>query len=647
VEKNSNWYDKQLLYNAIVWTGYDSGIHDVALSNLTVPNRVRPSPVDITATLSNLGNVFEDNSAQGIDVYLTVDGFVVDQRNIPSLDMNESKNVTLTWDPPGSPIPETYYVCMRAWPVRWETNTLNNEVCKNIEVIDPDLVIVAIVDSWGTDNPFAAPWDEISNNWATYGPHPIDINYTYLDKENITLMELVNSSADVLVISSSNSTMLPTAEFTVSEIDAIQTYVQAMEHGIVGTGLTLSTQYLPDNNQLAPLFGIDSAESFTDTTGVWTYQQLQPTHSMFFQMPDPFSTGSGISCTPGVVMPDPNGWAPSILLTDGEYLGNSIPPPPYGAVIANDNASYRGIYLTSFMEMLSSHDDSQMLYNAMVWAAGRTLYPALPPEPPEGLRISIVGDRLKLNWTVDNPKPDVWFNIFRALTIDGFNFNIPYDQVSAPPYLDISGTATDPSDYYYVVRAINITSGMSDDNTNKVGKFYNKLHKGTNDISIPFEMRDSSVEAVFGAISSEIVEVAVYDSTTAVWLRWIPGVGGPLTDVDNTMGIRVISKRNNVGFITVGRVPVNTTIDLTIHADAWFFVGYPNFKTNALPGILDDYGLAGLYVLVLHYDPTDRKAPWKWYDPNDPGGSPLREFETGKGYWILMSANGTWMVPGE
>ncbi len=647
VEKNSNWYDKQLLYNAMVWTGYDSGVHDVALSNLTVPNRVRPFAVDITATLTNLGNVFEDNAAQGIDVYLTVDGFIVDQRNIPSLDIGESKNVTLTWDPPDSPIPETYYVCMRAWPVRWEINTLNNEVCKNIEVIDPDLVIVVILDSWGTDNPVLAPWDEISTNWATYGPHPIDINYTYLDKEDITLMELINSSADVLVISSSNSTMLPTAEFTLSEIDAIQTYVQTMEHGIVGTGLTLSTIHLPNNNLLAPMFGIDAMASFTNTAGVWTYQQLQPTHSVFFQMPDPFFTGSGLSCTPGLSVPDPNGWVPSILLEGGEYLADATPPPPFGAVIANDNASYRGIYLTSFMEMLSSDDDRQMLYTAIVWAAGRNLYPALPPDTPEEFWITIVGDRLKLNWTVADPKPDVWFNIFRAPTVDGFNFNIPYDQVTAPPYHDISGTATNPNNYYYVVRAINITSGMSETNTNKVGKFYNQLHKGTNDISIPFQLNNTSVEAVFDAISVEIREVAVYDSATAMWLRWTPGIGGSLTDVDNTMGIRVISKRKNLGFVTVGIVPKTTMINLTISADAWFFVGYPNFKVNALPGILDNHGLAGLYVLVLHYDPTDRKAPWKWYDPNDPGGSPLREFETGKGYWIFMSVSGTWRVPGE
>ncbi|MHA2163956.1 MAG: CARDB domain-containing protein, partial [Candidatus Thorarchaeota archaeon] len=156
-EKNSSWTDMQLLYNAMTWVGYQPGIHDIAISNLTIPQFVKPSPlVDVSATLTNLGTVVEDNFAKGIDIFLTEDGLVVDQTNVPSLDVNESKNVTLTWDPPDSPIPQTYAICMYAWPVMWERNTSNNELCTNVEVIDPGIVIVSILDSWGTDNPMLA-----------------------------------------------------------------------------------------------------------------------------------------------------------------------------------------------------------------------------------------------------------------------------------------------------------------------------------------------------------------------------------------------------------------------------------------------------------------------------------------------------------
>lgn len=648
VEKNSSWIDSQLLYNAMVWVGYQPGIHDIGVSNITVPRLVKPSPpVDVTATLTNLGTVVENNFARGIDVFLTENGLVVDQTNVPSLEINESKNVTLTWDPPDLPLPGTYEICMKAWPVMWERNTSNNEACTNVEVIDPNIVIVSILDSWGTDNPMLAPWDEIVTNWLTYGPQRILIDYTTLDKENITERDLINSGAEVLLISSSNSTMLTTSEFSLEEIDAIQRYIDGSTRGIVGTGLTLSSTYMANNNELAPMFGIDPSASFTSATGVGVYQQLQPAHTMFYNVSDPFFTGSGISCTPGLLVPDPNGWVPNLLLPSGRYLANSTPEPSFGAVIANDTGSHRGVYLTSFMEMSSSDDDRQVLYNAMVWSAGRRLYPALSPPSPENLSISKVTDRLRLNWTVIDPRPDVWFNIYRANSVNTFDFGTFYDQVTFPPYLDVSGTATDPENYYYVVRAVNITSGKSELNTAKVGKLYNVLHKRTNDISIPFELENTSVEAVFGDISADIREVSVYDSTTATWLSWRPGIGGTLTDIDNTMGIRLVSKRKDLGFISIGRVPQSTDIDLTIIADNWFFVGYPCFMTNILPDILDNHGLAGLYILVLHYDPTDRKAPWKWFDPNDPGGSPLQSLETGKGYWILMIADGNWRVPGE
>jgi hypothetical protein len=111
----------------------------------------------------------------------------------------------------------------------------------------------------------------------------------------------------------------------------------------------------------------------------------------------------------------------------------------------------------------------------------------------------------------------------------------------------------------------------------------------------------------------------------------------------------VVANKANVDFITVGRVPIDTAIDLVIGLDSWFFVGYPNLlpTPGALPDVLDNNGLMGLYVLVMYYDPSDKKLPWKWFDPNDPGGSPLQTIETGKGYWILMNASGTWVVPGE
>jgi hypothetical protein len=639
--------DLQALYNAMAWSDYDIVSHDVAMSSLLAPERVKPTPtMDITATLSNLAGVVEDNGAAGIDVELTEDGVTVDSTNIPSLGPGASTDVTLVWDPPATPT--MYNICMKAVAVVGEIDTTNNEVCQMVEVVDPSVVIVQILDSWGTDNPGMAPWDDINANWATYGPHRVIIDYTYLDKENIDALDLTYSSADVVMISSSNSTGLPESEFTLTEVADIDAYVNSGV-GIVGTGLTLNNQFLLNHAQLAYLFGIDGTQSYTQTSGVTNYQKINLGHTVFFNLPDPFTTVSGISSTPGLVMPDPNGWTSANLLPGGEYLGNSTPMPSAGAIVGNDAGTYRGIYLSNAHEMSSSEDDKQILYNAMIWAAGLTLYPSVPPDPPQDLWISKVGDQLELDWIVNNPEPDVHFNIFRSTTVDGFNYAIPYDQVAAPPYLDLPGTATDASLYFYVVRAINITSLLTETNTNKVGKFYSQLKRGTNDISIPFELRDTSVTVIFAGMDADIDSVSVYDTATATWLSYIPGVGGPLTDVDHTQGIRVDANKANVDFITVGRVPVTTDIILTIGLDSWFFVGYPNLlpTPGALPDVLDNNGLMGLYILVMYYDPSDRKLPWKWFDPNDPGGSPLQALEKGKGYWILMGANGIWSVPGE
>lgn len=643
-----NATDKQILYNAMAWSQYQVIAHDVSMSALIGPDRVKPTPtMDITATLTNLASVVEDNNTAGIDVVLTEDGAVVDSTNIPTLGAGLNTPVTLIWDPPTTP--GTYNICMKAMQVVGETDTSNNEVCKSIEVVDPNLIIIMILDSWGTDNPGMAPWDDLNANWATYGPYQILIDYTYLDKEDITALDLTYSSADILLISSSNSTGLSTSEFTNAEITAIQAYVNA-GHGIMGTGTVLNSMNLINNGQLAALFGIDNSQSYGDTTGVTDYKQIDTGHTVFFHIADPFTTDSGISATPGGIIPDPAGWTAVNLLAGAEYLGNSTPVPSAGAIIANDPGPYRGIYLSNAHEMLSNADDKQILYNSMIWAAGYTLFPSVPPLPPTNLQIAIVGPDLELDWTPGSAEPDVHFNVFRSMTVDGFNFGIPYDQTPSPPWIDFDANeAADANNYFYVVRAINVTSLLTETNTNKVGKFYNQLHKGTNDISIPFELHDTTVGAVFGDISGDISKVSVYDTATATWLSWVPMIGGPLTDVDNIKGIRVQSDKNNLDFITVGRVPTSTPIALTIGLDSWFFVGYPNLLdiSGALPDVLDDNGLAGLYIIVMYYDPTDRRMPWKWFDPNDPGGSPLQSLETGKGYWILMIVGGTWTVPGE
>jgi hypothetical protein len=138
-----NAVDKQILYNAMAWSQYQIVAHDVTMSNLIGPDRVKPTPtMDITATLTNAASVVEDNNTAGIDVVLTEDGTVVDSTNIPSLGAGLNTPVTLVWDPPATP--GTYNICMKAMQVVGETDTTNNEVCKIIEVVDANIIIVMV-----------------------------------------------------------------------------------------------------------------------------------------------------------------------------------------------------------------------------------------------------------------------------------------------------------------------------------------------------------------------------------------------------------------------------------------------------------------------------------------------------------------------
>lgn len=637
----------QLLYNTFVWSRFQSHDYDVRVSDLNAPRFVRPTfPAKVSSAVSNIGK----KDLASVKVDLKVDGTPVDTQNINDLMHGEWTWANFTWVPSSV---GTYEICVFVDIVGFtDEDPSNNEVCTHINITNNPPVQVYILDSWGTDHAQEAPWDYLNANWTDHGSMPIYIDYVRFNKEKIRYEELVDSYADVLVVSHPRSFDCTTPEeadpvslgyyFTDDEMNAITRYTQE-GHGIIATAMTFDSNMLPGHGFfLGPLFGMDPGNVYTCTVGINDLHVVNPSenHPLFYNIPDNYDTANGKTTTPGFYMSGPENWT-AVHLTDGKYKALSN-PPVYAAVIAHETGVHNAVYITSFAELNSNMNDKQLLYNAMVW--GRTAVTS-----PTDLWIYKSGNGLSLEW-VESTSPGLQgYRIYRATSVNGFDFDSIYDKVPAgtsqwtDPQPDVG---IDSNDYFYVLRAFD-DKGNEEQNLNKVGKLYNQLHKGTNDISIPFELKNTAVETVFGDISADVREVSAYDSSTATWLSWKPGIGGTLTDVDNTMGIRVVSNRKDLGFFTMGKVPHRTDINLTITFDSWFFVGYPNFKTNPLPDILDDHGLAGLFVLVLHYDPTEKRAPWKWFDPNDPGGSPLQTLETGKGYWILMSTSGTWRVPGE
>ena len=646
-ERTPNTDTYQLLYNAMVTSEYLVLDHDVKAEDIVAPNYVRVGyPVNISATITNIGK-----NDESVDAKLLVNTVQQDVTNIFLTTGGSSQRVTLSYTPAAEGDDD---VCVRADIVGpLDEDLTNNEVCTVVMARNNPPVQVFILDSWGTDNATMAPWDHLNSNWNLYGTTPVYVDYEAFNKENIQYQELVDMYADVLVISNSFTgwwNPLPLGHyFSLSELTAIKNYVSE-GHGLIVTGGSFETNYLPNHAlQLGPFMGINGGSMYMVTSGVTDLSVQNPAekHPLFYNIPDHYNTRNGSSLTPGFVLSGPEPWEP-IHLAGGEYKSlEDVTPPaqPYGAVIAYEPGGYNTVYISNFVERLANTNDRQLLYNAMVWARSSV-------KAPTDLWVELWNgaNDLRLTWTETPSTGLVGYNIYRANTVDTFTFGVPHATVLAgtTEYVDPLTGIPDPDNYYYIVRAYD-SNGNEEMNTNIVGKFIITLYPKMNEISIPFELKDTVTANVFGQLTGEFVSIEAYDAQTGTWRIW-DEFGGTLTDVDHKMGLRVIMKPSAGirDFVTVGRVPGMTDIDMyhNIASSYWNFVGFPRHLMTPLPEALDSYGMVGKYDLVYWYDPLDKKAHWKWFDPNDPGGSPLQELRTGMGIWVHTTQPGTWSLPG-
>ncbi len=632
--------ERQLIYNAFVWSRFQAYDYDVKASDINGPRFTRPSyPAKVSSVVSNIGK--KDLSTVQVD--LKVDGNVIDTKEL-SLEHGNSTYVNYTWVPSSI---GAYQVCVFADIIGFtDEDPANNEDCMLMEVTNNPPVMVYILDSWGTDFAPEAPWDHLNTNWNLYGDIPVFIDYVRFNKESISYQELVDSYADVLIISSSRSGNMENPVtagyyFTDEEMDDIIRYVQE-GHGIIATGLTFDTDKIPKHGvEFGPLFGMDPSNTYTYLNGIHDLRVLDPTenHPLFNKMPDSYTTGSGTTLTPGFFITGAENWTAAHLI-GAEYKAMSI-QTDNAAVIVYEPGNYNAAYITNFLEKDSNTNDKQLLYNSMVW--GRTNI-----DSPKDLWIYKSADTLRLEWTLAT-SPDVQgYRIYRANHVNGFDFGVIYATVgkTTTQWTDYqAGVGLDADNYFYLVRAFD-KKGNEEQNLNKVGKFAQQMYKGTNEISIGFEMKDNTTQAAFESVSGLYTSVEAYDPHLCVWKLWTP-TGGTLTEIERWMGLRVTMKSEGL-LINVGRV-VFTSIEITqdMACGNWNFVGYPSFQEKALPGVLDNWGMAGKYDLVLWFDASGKKAKWKWFDPNDPGGSPLKELRPGMGIWIHVVMPGYWDVRGD
>jgi len=215
-----------------------------------------------------------------------------------------------------------------------------------------DVCINAVViDSFGTDFPFYSRWDDLSDVWQQYGTIPLRVDIESLNKYEITYQDLVQSEADVLIISCSAAAG---RVYTDDEILAIRRYTFE-GHGLIATAGTFFME--TNNNKLAPIFGIREDISYSSTFMANSSLNILDTqHPLFTNIPSCYPVATGATACP----PDFS-WDQDDL-SDGTYIAMS--PENEGTIVVHNGA----VFVSHWVEYMSNNHDFQLMYNAIVWS---------------------------------------------------------------------------------------------------------------------------------------------------------------------------------------------------------------------------------------------------------------------------------------
>jgi len=321
--------------------------HELIVSSWQTSPYVEPGATGtVNATILNFG----ENNETDVAVQLFANSTIVDSTSVSSIISGQTATANLSW----SPVVEgVYNITLYVVPLVDETDVENNVVQKYIHVGFP-LKAFVLHSAGNSLDEIITNWQVLNTEWDDFGDIMIYIDYTTLNKDDITYEDIVASDADVLIISCAYSQSLGW-EFTNSEIEAIERYVEE-GHGLIATAGTL--YYLvANNNKLAPLFGLnDTIRWMTSGTDLLHIQTT--THPLFRNVPDPLVFPAVTSVTP-----EDGQWS-SNELTRGEYL--ALGEFKESAIVA-----YKGlVYISPWLEVLPPYyrHHLQLLYNAIIWS---------------------------------------------------------------------------------------------------------------------------------------------------------------------------------------------------------------------------------------------------------------------------------------
>jgi thermitase len=367
--------------------------HELIAYEWKTPPYVEPgTSATINATILNYG----ENDETSVVAQLLASDSIVNSATIDYLASGNSKTVSLLWNPT---VEGTYNVTFYVVPVLGETTVEDNVLWKCVYVGVP--VKAVVLRSYGNVYGDAITnWQVLSSEWYLFGGTMVYIDYTTLNKYDITYDDIKATGADVLIISCAAG-----SEFTDSEVEAITRYVYE-GHGLIATAGTFY-YYVPNNNKLAPLFGLNPTSMFSSTS-TDLLSVLNTTHPLFKNVPNPLVFPSVRSTVPYDGRWDSNELIGGKYLAIGHYQESAI-------------VSYKGlVYISPWLEVIPPyyHHHLQLLYNAITWSRYQKpqheIVAALTT--PEQLQ---PGETTLVNATVTNMGLSDESNVALQLLIDG------------------------------------------------------------------------------------------------------------------------------------------------------------------------------------------------------------------------------------
>ncbi|MEO8195178.1 MAG: hypothetical protein ABI689_00500, partial [Thermoanaerobaculia bacterium] len=165
-------------------------------------------------------------------------------------------------------------------------------------------------------------------------------------------------------------------------------------------------------------------------------------------------------------------------------------------------------------------------------------------------------------------------------------------------------------------------------------------------LSISWQPNDPSPGALFLPIQSSVRRVFAFDAcdTTDPWKVWDPASPGTsdLTSITPAKGFW-LEGQGSATLPEGGPEPTTTSIPLCL---GWNLIGFP--AASARPVATALAPIAGKYLRVFGFDPTDSADPWEVYDVAVPSwANDMTELRPGRGYWIYVTEATTLVVSNE